>query len=459
MNIQATVPNVGTSAGPAFCVLDGKPYLAWKGEGTDTAMYWTVASTLEPGSDGTYSWSAQTKIPGFATSQAPAIAAFKGKLYLAWKGADDDTLRLASFDGHSWSAETQLQAGSSNGPALVSYGGGLLMAWKGEQDTDVWYFTSADGVKWTTQGSIASVGGTSTAPGLAANGNDVYMVWKAEPGDNRLFWSKYSGGKWSAQQVVTSGTTNSPALTCDSNGVIWLAWQAVNGGSIWYSKLQDEATNDWSPQVERYGIATSEGPALIPGGGGDTGIVLAWKGASTWDIWYGTLILPVPTSLTFSVPRTNAGQGTAASMAIQAQVVLNQNGECTFSGEFWAEDSWPEASENWYVGVAISDGTHAYGFSTGGQTGPGDTSNWNMSVASPKVAQYWGALAAHNPHPGEPAQFHAGDTENFSSWVSGFFGGLPAALEVAAEDVWKVISKILGGGEEAGEAAGAPSGE
>ena len=118
MNIQATVPNVGTSAGPAFCVLDGKPYLAWKGEGTDTAMYWTVASTLEPGSDGTYSWSAQTKIPGFATSQAPAIAAFKGKLYLAWKGADDDTLRLASFDGHSWSAETQLQAGSSNGPRV-----------------------------------------------------------------------------------------------------------------------------------------------------------------------------------------------------------------------------------------------------------------------------------------------------------------------------------------------------
>jgi hypothetical protein len=35
-------------------------------------------------------WSTQAEIPGIGTSHRPAIAVFNGRVFVAWKGIDDD---------------------------------------------------------------------------------------------------------------------------------------------------------------------------------------------------------------------------------------------------------------------------------------------------------------------------------------------------------------------------------
>ena len=61
--------------------------------------------------------------PPVATSYGPSLAVFRNCLYAAWKGADDDQgIYWSSFDGMSWTAQSQmLNRASSHGPALAVF--------------------------------------------------------------------------------------------------------------------------------------------------------------------------------------------------------------------------------------------------------------------------------------------------------------------------------------------------
>jgi hypothetical protein len=456
MNLQENVPGVGTSSGPSFCIVKGIPYLAWKGSGTDQGIYWSKASSLTPDSNGKYDWQPQTHIPNVGTSASPTLAAFGGSLYMAWKGMEkDNAIYFSKLDGNTWSPQQKLTAGTSTAPALAGTGKDLILVWKGESDVDIWWFKSTDGKTWTAQATVPGVGGTSNTPALAASGDDAYMVWKAEPGDNRLFWTKYNGGtgKWEAQQKITSGTSNGPGVTCDSNGVVWIAWQAVSGEGVFYCSLTNESKNQWSPQVRRFGIGTSDRPCLAAPGKGEDGIIMAWKGAgSDAGIYYGPLILQVAGSVTYELARTNIGRGSSSSMAIQAQLTLNQNGSCTYSGTFWNE---AVLKESWYCTLTVLDGNgHAYAFTSTGDIGPG-TQQWNTPATNLAIAQNWAGIVLTSPPPGGFG-WHSGDSDD----VWGSILGAIEATGVAIKDVFEVIGKALASaGDGGGEAGSEPSGE
>jgi hypothetical protein len=77
------------------------------------------------------SGSAQVQAPTGSTSTSPALAAFNGKLYVAWKGKDTDQRLLvsSSADGVNWSAQVQAPSGStSTSPALAAFDGKLYVA-------------------------------------------------------------------------------------------------------------------------------------------------------------------------------------------------------------------------------------------------------------------------------------------------------------------------------------------
>src|SRR5258708_1846365 len=137
MSFQENVAGVGTSAGPAFCIVRGVPYLAWKGLGTDQGIYWSKASSLTPDSNGKYSWQPQTHIPSVGPSAAPTLASFGDALYMAWKGMDKDTaIYFSKLEGNTWSTQKKLAAGTSAAPSLAGTSKGLILVWKGESDVD-----------------------------------------------------------------------------------------------------------------------------------------------------------------------------------------------------------------------------------------------------------------------------------------------------------------------------------
>ena len=473
MNIQQSVPGIGTTSAPGLCEINGIPFLAWKGEtAADTRVFWSKALSATPNANGQYTWAAQTQVPNVASPDGPALTSFGGHLYLAWVGTDSSlyysrlvspfivtppitkvtaenaTEKAAAPTEHividiltQWAAPVKLPSGSSNGPAMVGTTDALFMAWKGEStsDTRIFWSKSLDGTTWTPQQAItfgAVPAGTTSTPALAAFGTTVYMAWK-NAADNSIWWSKCTDGKtWSNQQKITYGTSTGPALTCDSTGVLWLAWKASETAPqnqrIYYSSLISDANNQWGPQVNRYGVGTSNRPALTATGNGSPGVTMAWKGMNTDpNIYYGSLLLPTPNILSFNLPRQNIGQGSISSFAIQAQLVINQNGACTFGGTFFCEDS--VFSEDYAIIFVVKDGNgNAYTFTQNG--GSGGTQNWNETNTNRAITQNWGGLVVINPA-GSMCYWKASDSVGFVD----FFEGIANILKESGEDVYNAL--------------------
>ena len=119
------------------------PALSWTPETpvSDTGQHTTVVSNASPGGEVDLyfnrldDWIVNKTIISSETSpKSPSIASLNGRLYLAWKGDGNDNLNVmystdngATF-GHKYtSPETSPQA-----PGLCAHNGQLYITWKGD---------------------------------------------------------------------------------------------------------------------------------------------------------------------------------------------------------------------------------------------------------------------------------------------------------------------------------------
>lgn len=222
--------DLGTLCHPALATVidaDGTEtlYMAWRGADLDERIYWSSTT------DGS-TWAKQQCIPGATeattTTRAPALVAFKGSLYAAWHGgkpellkASDEAIRLARFDGKSWSTPTLVpNAVSTDGPAMTVFKDNLYVAWKGRStgkllppsDLTLYATRTADGSTWDTITQPKSAT-SPDSPALVAYNNQLYLAWKATA-DSQLWYAKFDGGAtWSTPVVIKdAGTGDVPAL-------------------------------------------------------------------------------------------------------------------------------------------------------------------------------------------------------------------------------------------------------
>ena len=78
-----------SATGPSVTSAGGKLLLAWRGIPDDDGLYYTQG-TSTPGMQPDLDWSTQAVIEGTGSSSSPAIAALNSRVYLAWKGIQDD---------------------------------------------------------------------------------------------------------------------------------------------------------------------------------------------------------------------------------------------------------------------------------------------------------------------------------------------------------------------------------
>ena len=107
------------------------------------------------------------------TSDRPALAIFRGRVIMAWKGKGDDARIFTSeFRSGAWSPQQAVREGTlgtSHGPALGIVGDRLLMAWKGKGDDPRLFWATFDGSTWTDQRAVADGGvGTSLGPAIGS---------------------------------------------------------------------------------------------------------------------------------------------------------------------------------------------------------------------------------------------------------------------------------------------------
>jgi len=323
--VSQQIPNAITSAGPAWTIYGAAPQLktlmAWKGEATDTRIFWSTSSALLPDPNSNqYTWTPEQPVPGALTSSSPALATLKGVPYLVWKGAGTDgSMYWSKFDENGgWTAPQAVSGagGTSEGPALVTLSDTLYLAWMDENNgTRIFWSTSKDGgTTWAPQEQINGAA-TSASPALATDGEStVYMAWKGENPDTTVWWAKCNDGrKWTTQQRGPVGAIVGPAIAVDGNKTLWVALTAimvgqntiypvyVGGTAVYFSYLNDEPANRWSPRAQQDLADTPNRPALIPTGKDSSGLMLAWRATEYSPVSYSRLLLP-PQTVQFSIP-------------------------------------------------------------------------------------------------------------------------------------------------------------
>lgn len=170
--------------------------MAWKG--ADQKLRWATTT------DGV-SFSQPPQFRGdLNSSQGPALAAFNGRLYMAWKAIDTINHQqigwTSTLDGINFDLDhlyDQKGINSSQGPALAAFNGKLYMVWKGmEGDQKIWLTSTSDGVNFDTPKITHEDHTSYKGPALAALNDKLFLAW--EHADNqKLYWANNNApGFW-----------------------------------------------------------------------------------------------------------------------------------------------------------------------------------------------------------------------------------------------------------------------
>ena len=325
MSYSHSVPDVGTSDAPSWTIHGQQIWMAWKGQGTDKAIYIAFSPTLQANPDpttGTYHFSEQFKLPDVEASTSPTIASWDHVLYLLWKGDADNFIYLSSSsDGKTWTKKNRIMtaaslsnpadaryAKTSHRPAAVIAFGALFIVYKGESTNDI-YMTGPPSDIWRELVVTPPLGNkpqTDSSPAVAGDGDKIYLIWKGASSDDLWWTQSVAQGSWSEQQRIFRPGAYSPALVIDGNRVPWLAWvnAAYSDTNIpWPVSNSPFASpqlcfasfskGKWSAAATRLGIEPGSGPSLISTAPDSTYIMMAWKGpGDVAEIFYGPLRLP-----------------------------------------------------------------------------------------------------------------------------------------------------------------------
>jgi hypothetical protein len=244
------IPGVACSDNPAAAMYPdgGSVLIAWKGEGNDQGIYWTRTKQSAPsGPDGLFTFdpSPQSWIEGVATSHSPALASFKGHVYMAWKGEDrDDRIFWSRYDGVKWQPQTPIpNAFTKIAPAIVATDSGVIVAWKNASDDNIWWgssFHDNHQINFDVIGAIKVRGDlfqTSHTPALASDGTNIWMAWTGV-GAGYLYWSACNRlNEWGPQVAVdpfnfsnglgAGPTITGPAIQIVPGNALSMAWVAA----------------------------------------------------------------------------------------------------------------------------------------------------------------------------------------------------------------------------------------
>ena len=115
------ITGAASSIQPALAIFNGAPVLCFRGPNNDGGIY---STTYHASSN---SWAPVVSTGPFGTSHGPTLAVYQGKLFMAWKGTGSDTslwwsMTNDNLNPKAWSGQAMISnSGSSVGPAAVVF--------------------------------------------------------------------------------------------------------------------------------------------------------------------------------------------------------------------------------------------------------------------------------------------------------------------------------------------------
>jgi hypothetical protein len=210
------------------------------------------------------------QVPNVATYGPPAVAFYKGKIYLAYAPKGDQFLGqiwCTTFDGTNWSNPFQLLFPSNTfSPALEVYAPDTLYC-AANNGNQAWYMTF-DGTIWSTAQAIPNSPQISTNPALGANSDMLYVAYQTDQSGD-VSYQTFDGTNWSQPSPIPvasaiQGSSGVVGLAAAPNGKIYLAYQKVDSmsnptGQLWYTVF--DGTN-WSTPAQIPNVSLEGEPAL-----------------------------------------------------------------------------------------------------------------------------------------------------------------------------------------------------
>ena len=198
--------NETSDCAPALASFKGRLFIAWKGKGN---YHLNVMSSR----DGT-NWHNKKVFVNENTFFEPALAVFKGRLYLAWTSIDDPPQLnlMTTTDGVNWSDPHPIDEYSRYGPALCAFQDRLCVAWTGiDHLSQLNLLSSADGATWDLLDKVTLPENSSATPALAtvadpkANppaDNVLYLGWSGTDYLNHLNLIRSTDGRRFEQKII-----------------------------------------------------------------------------------------------------------------------------------------------------------------------------------------------------------------------------------------------------------------
>jgi len=212
---QQVLSDRSSLSAPALAVFKDQLFMAWRGDGDDNLWWATYDGNAE------LKWSNQSPLRDRGSALGPALGVFQDRLYMAWRGVqdaghDDDILYWAAYDPENpfrWTPQRPLGDRASQAePALAAFQGQFFMAWRGVTGDENLYwatFDPNDPRGWTDQHRLDDRA-SAEGPALAVFQNKLYMVWRGVGGldsDDSLYWATYDENnprKWTDQTVMAT---------------------------------------------------------------------------------------------------------------------------------------------------------------------------------------------------------------------------------------------------------------
>ena len=94
--------------------------MAWKGVNDDQRIFF---NSFNINTSNIGNWSPQQLVEGVGTSVGPSLAVFSERLFMAWKGVNDDQrIFFSSFDGNHWAPQQAVPGvGTSFRPSIFPF--------------------------------------------------------------------------------------------------------------------------------------------------------------------------------------------------------------------------------------------------------------------------------------------------------------------------------------------------
>lgn len=249
------VPDVGTSAGPALGVLGGdlggNLVMAWKGESDWTMWFSSLdGTTWSPQQRVPDAGTSTTPALAGTTLACPSGGPTGPILFLAWKGEGTDTRVFYAYttNGSTWTIVGQVPtAATDSAPSLtVENRADVILSWKAAGETtidqSVLDFCQA-GARWTSPSALSGKARTSAGPGTAtdAQGTASFAVWKGGS-DDRIFTNEFTSTFHGSlgEPVLNVLTSTSPSLATQplgSSADMLMAWKGASDNQIWVGPL------------------------------------------------------------------------------------------------------------------------------------------------------------------------------------------------------------------------------